>query len=350
MRATRPRVSVIIPCYNQGAFVDEAVDSVLAQTVDDVEIVIVDDGSTDATTAATLAHYDRPKTRVVRTAHSGLASARNRALAESSGVYVCALDADDRLDPAFLARTTAVLDRDPSVTFVSTWLRAFGTESWEWKPERCDLATLLGENTVLTAALVRRDALVAAGGYDAGMPVQGDEDWDLWLTLVTRGHRGAIVPEVLFYYRRRDGSMSRDCWHGPGHMPLARYRMTKHRASYERYLFDVLRRQDTETAALLRRNDELERQIAAFLEPAVALRRAELAALRARLGERDADAATGNAPLDAGPDADRRLAELAAALHAASAEAAALRNSASWQLTAPLRSVYGWWLRMTGTR
>jgi len=327
-----PLVSVLIPCYNQGEFVDEAVDSVLAQTYTNVEIIVVDDGSTDATTRERIAEYRRPKTRIVRAPHSGLAATRNRALAESTGAYVCALDADDRLDAAFLARTVAVLERDASIGFASAWLRAFGDETWEWKPERCDLATLLSENTVLTAALVRREALVAVGGYDAGMPVQGDEDWDLWLRLVERGYRGVIVPEVLFQYRRRKGSMSSDCWHGPGHMPLARYRIAKHAASYERHLFDVLRRQDAETAALLRQNDELERRIATDLEPAVRLRREELASLRARL--------------DDGPDP--RVRELEAALHATAAEVAALRNSASWRITGPLRDVYGWWLRMRG--
>ena len=332
MDATEPRVSVLVPCYNQGEFVDEAIDSALAQTYANVEIIVVDDGSTEAETRERLRDSRRPRTRVIHVPHAGLAAARNRALAESTAAYVCALDADDRLDPAFLAKAVAVLERDPTIAFVSAWLRAFGDDTWEWKPERCDLETLLSENTVLTAALVRREALLAVGGYDAGMPVQGDEDWDLWLTLAEHGYRGVILPEVLFHYRRRAGTMSSECWHGPGHMPLARYRIAKHRASYDTHLFDVLRRQDAETAALLRRNDELERLIAADLEPAVALRRQELAAMRSRLEHQ----------------ADSRVRELEAALHAAAAEVAALRNSASWRITGPLRDIYGWWLRVRG--
>jgi glycosyltransferase involved in cell wall biosynthesis len=333
MSSARPQVSVLIPCHNQGEFLDEAIDSVLAQTSTDFEIVIVDDGSTEAATRDHLDGFRRRGARLIRAPHAGLAAARNRALAESTGRYVCALDADDRLDQSFLERTVAVLEHEPSVAFASAWLRAFGDDVWEWKPERCDLATLLSENTVLTAALVRRDALEAVGGYDRGMPEQGDEDWDLWLTLVERGYRGVIVPEVLFYYRRRAGSMSSHCWHGPGHLPLARYRVEKHHAAYQRHLFDVLQRQDGETAALLRRNDELERSIATELEPAVTLRREELAALRAKLAE---------------PVPDARLRELEAALHAATAEVAALRGSASWRVTGPLRDAYGWWLRLRG--
>jgi glycosyltransferase involved in cell wall biosynthesis len=265
--AGRPRISVIIPCYNLGQYLDEAVESVLAQTFQDFEIVVVNDGSTDPATGALLAHYRKANTRVIQAPHRGLAAARNLAIANSSGEYLCALDADDRLAPSFLAKTIDVLDRDPSVAFVSTWLQAFGEQEWEWKPERCDLPTLLWENTVLTASLVRRNAVAANRGYDTGMPVQGDEDWDLWLTLVTRGYRGVILPELLFHYRQRQGSMSTICWHGPGHLPLAGYRIAKHADIYRAHLHDVLLHQDVETAALLRRNDEIERHIASTSRP-----------------------------------------------------------------------------------
>jgi len=321
-----PRVSVVIPCYNLGQYVDEAVSSVLAQTFQDFEILIVDDGSTDAATQAILAGYARPKTRVIRAAHAGLAAARNLGLKHAAGRYLCALDADDTLEPSFLEKTLGVLDGDESLTFCSSWLRTFGEEAWEWKPERCDLPTLLWEDTVLTAALVRRDAVEAIGGYDTAMPEQGDEDWDLWLTLVERGHRGVILPELLFNYRRRAGSMSTVCWYGPGHLPLLQYRVAKHHATYDRYRLDVLLHQDDATAALLRRNDQLERHIAMDLEPAVQLRRQELAALQSKLS------------------AASRVENLEAALRATSAEVTALRTSMSWRVTASLRALYGLWL------
>ena len=327
------KVSVIIPCYNLGHYLDEAVASVLAQTFQDFEIVVVDDGSTDAATQERLADYRRPKTRLFRVPHGGLAAARNVAIANTSGEYLCALDADDWLDPSFLEKLVPLLDADPSRAFASCWLRTFGDEDWTWQPERCDLPTLLWENTVLTAALVRREAVVAVGGYNTTMPAQGDEDWDLWLSLVERGYRGTILPEPLFNYRRRPGSMSADSWYGPSHLPLASYRVARHEASYRTHLVDVLLHQDAETATLLRQNDEIERYLASELEPAVAARREELAALRSRL-----------AALDAAPRTER-VRELEAALGAASAEVAALRTSLSWRVTAPLRQAYGWWLR-----
>jgi glycosyltransferase involved in cell wall biosynthesis len=337
MSCALPKVSIIIPCFNLGEFLTEAVDSVLAQTCQDFEIVVIDDGSTDRPTNEVLSTLARPKTRVLRAPHAGLAAARNLGIASTSGDYLCALDADDRLEPTFLAKTLAVLDRDPSITFVSAWLRAFGDEQWDWKPDRCDLPTLLWEDTVLTAALVRRAAIEVVGGYDTAMPEQGDEDWDLWLTLVERGYRGVILPEILFEYRRRRGSMSTVCWHGPGHLPLAGYRFEKHRDTYRRYLNDVLRHQDAETAELLRANDELERYMTSELEPAITSRRKELETLRARLPKPRTD--------DEPSSADARIYELEAALQASAAEVAALRTSMSWRMTRPLRRVYGWLLR-----
>jgi len=334
-----PRVSVVIPCYNLGRWLDEAVSSVLAQTFQDFEILIVDDGSTDAVTRDLLDGYARPKTRVFRIAHGGLAAARNHGIEHARGRYLCALDADDTLEPAFLEKLVHTLDADPSLTFGSCWLRTFGDESWDWTPERCDLPTLLWEDTVLTAALVRRAAVEAVGGYDTAMPEQGDEDWDLWLTLVERGYRGVILPEILFEYRRRPGSMSTICWHGSAHLPLAAYRFDKHREMYGRFLNDVLRHQDAETAELLRANDELERYMTSELAPALASRRKELETLRARLPEPRID--------DVPPSADARIHELEAALRASADEVAALRTSMSWRMTRPLRSVYGW-LRRRG--
>ena len=92
MTPARPKVSVIIPCYNLGQYLDEAVESVLSQTFQDFEIVIVDDGSTDPATQVLLADYHRPRTRLIRAPHAGVSAARNLAIANSDGAYLCALD------------------------------------------------------------------------------------------------------------------------------------------------------------------------------------------------------------------------------------------------------------------
>jgi glycosyltransferase involved in cell wall biosynthesis len=344
LAARPPRVSVIITCYNLGQYLDEAVDSVLSQTYQNFEVVIVDDGSTDAATQALLADYRRPKTRVIQARHSGVSAARNMGIANTTGAYLCALDADDRLEPTYFEKAVSVLDADPSVAFVSCWLRAFGAEEFEWKPERCDLPTLLWEDTVLTASLLRRDAIVTVDGYDTAMPIQGAEDWDLWLTLVERGYRGAILPEVLFNYRRRPGSLSTVAWNGTGHLPLTAYRVAKHAETYRAHLLSVFLHQDEETAGLLRQNDAIERYIGSDLEPAIIARRQELAALQSRV----ARATAALSQDESHHEMRKRVVDLEAALQAASAEVTALRTSASWRITGPLRRIYSWWLRWQG--
>jgi len=345
-----PKVSVLVPCHDLGRFLDEAVDSVLRQTRQDFEILVVNDGSTDDATNALLASYARPRTRVLTTEHRGLARARNLALEHAAGEYVCALDADDRLEPRFLEKTVGALERDPALTFVSCWLRTFGEEDWVWRQDRCDLAAVLAEDTVLTASPVRRQAVLDAGGWDPAMPAPGYEDWDLWITLLERGARGEIVPEVLFAYRRRPGSMSEQYQCADTHLGLWAYLVAKHRASYERHLFEVLERREADAAELLRGNYELEREIETLLGPQLAGARAELERLQAKLEAAPGQAGDGEDELAAGAlaAAALRAAELERELAAARHEAAALRASLSWRVTAPLRAIYGWMRREPG--
>src|SRR4051794_26342282 len=105
-----PKVSVVIPCFNQGQFVDEAVASVLAQTCRDFEIIIINDGSTDEATNRKLAAYEHPKVQVIRTANQGAAGARNTGIDASSSPYILPLDADDKIAETYLEKALAVLD------------------------------------------------------------------------------------------------------------------------------------------------------------------------------------------------------------------------------------------------
>jgi len=240
MKAPNPTVSVVIPCYNLGAYLDQAVQSVLDQTFRDFEIIIIDDGSTDPVTRHLFTSYRRPKTRILQTANQGLAKARNLGIEEARGCYVSCLDADDLLEPDFLHRTVEVLEANQSLAFASCWLKTFGDLNFEWSSNSCDFPWLLAEDTVCTAALTRRAALVEVGGFDPGMPLPGYEDWDLAISLVERGLHGTVIPEYLFRYRIRNGSMSSSCTEPGNHALLMRYLVEKHAASYSRFLPGVL--------------------------------------------------------------------------------------------------------------
>ena len=347
-------MSVLVPCYNLGAYLDEAVNSVLSQTYQDFEILVVDDGSTDPATVHLLDGFERPRTTVYRTANQGLAAARNFLIERARGDYLCALDADDKLHPHYLERTVATLDGDPALGFASTKMQMFGGETMVWPDDtRCDLVTLLCHDPVHPAALVRRAAVLAVGGYEQGMRHQGNEDWDLWIGLTEAGYGGVILDEVLFFYRRREGSMSHSCARGEAQMDSVAFLMQKHAASYRSHETAVAHWKADAAADLERRNAMLEASVAAAADT-VTRRRHELDLLRQRLRDAEAEMA---------PVADRRVHRLETQLreqavglvgaedarHAAAAEAAALRASMSWRVTGPLRAIYDLWLSI-GTR
>src|SRR5262245_17371782 len=276
------RVSVVVTCYDLGRYLDEAVASVLAQTFQDFEVLVVDDGSTDAETTALLSGYRRPRTRVLRTPNAGLPAAKNAGIRETSGEYLCSLDADDRLEPTFLEKSVAALDADPGLAFVSHWLRTFGDETGEWRPSSCDLPALLDVNSVNGAALVRRSAVLSVRGFDESLR-DGCEDWDLWIGLVERGLRGAILPEVLYAYRRRPGSLSRTMLAGRGHPHLYRRLVEKHAESFRRHLPALLNRRDLDLSRLEAHLHDLELEHERWLGPELARHREHAARLREKL-------------------------------------------------------------------
>jgi glycosyltransferase involved in cell wall biosynthesis len=343
-----PTVSVVIPCYNLGEYLDEAVESVLAQTYQDFEILIVDDGSTDERTRTVVANYSRSRTRVIRTDNRGLSAAKNMGAAQTTGKYLCMLDADDRLDPRYMALSVAALDQDETLAFASHWLRTFGEEEKDWTPAACDFPALLDLNTVNGAALVRREALNAVGGFDESMR-EGCEDWDFWISLVARGYRGRIIPEVLFHYRRRPDSMSRTMMTGDRHVRLYGYLAHKHRDAFQRHLPALLARREHDESRLRTQIEALRLEHFEWTRPELEGRRDNVA-VAARQAARHAVASELEG-LRIGLDAARSEAlRYHAEANRHSGLIQELQRSLSWRLTRPLRSIGGWARRIRGGR
>lgn len=353
-------ISVVVTCHNLGRYLDEAIDSVLAQSFQDFEIIVVDDGSTDLATRQLLDSYSRPKTRVLRSENRGLPGARNFGIRHSRGEVICSLDADDKLAPTYFEKAVRVLKDDPTTSFVSHWLRTFGDEESDWTPTLCDLQSMLLHNLVNGAALVRREPLLAVGGFDESMTA-GCEDWDLWLTMIEQGYRGVIIPEVLFFYRRRADSMSRLMMNGNTHAHLFRKLVDKHRESYRRFLPELLAEKDTGMAGLLREIYDLELEHEAKLAPALRRASEEIAALEMaaeRVRPHDAqevdralvveERARIAEELDRINEERAHMAKehelMKIGVDAIRAELESVRGSMSWRITGPLRAVAGWYL------
>jgi glycosyltransferase involved in cell wall biosynthesis len=203
-----PAVSVIIPCFNQGQFVDEAVDSVLAQTYQNLEIIVVNDGSTDDETNQLLQHYDRPQTRVISTDNQGLAAARNNGIREAVGEYILPLDADDRIGPTYLEQAVRLLASRKELGFVYCQAQLFGAVETSWQLPEFSLEQMLLDNIIFCSALFRRSDWQEIGGYDESL-LHGWEDYDFWLSLLETGRQVQRISEVLFYYRVSADSMVR---------------------------------------------------------------------------------------------------------------------------------------------
>lgn len=231
-----PRVSVVMPVFDAGRDLEQAVRSVTGQSFPDRELVIVDDGSRDATTLALLDAAARlPGVTLHRTPNRGPAAARNLAIERARGAYILPLDADDWLEPAFLERTVPVLDAEPATGVVHTWVGLVGEHHGTWRTGPFELPALLARCTVHVTSLYRREVWTQVGGYDPRF-VEASEDWDLWIGAAARGWRGHCVPEVLAYYRRGPRSRERAA-RQPG---VASRRMqtlvAKHRSLYETHL------------------------------------------------------------------------------------------------------------------
>lgn len=208
-----PRVSVVMPAYNAAAFVRRAVDSVLAQSFAGFELIVVDDGSVDDTSAV-LATYGN-QLRVLAQANAGPAAARNHGLRAARGRYVAFLDADDHWEPTKLERQVGLLDSRPEIGFCSTATRLVDSAGWpagEWPC--CDAALTLPEGLFTQAAaisgstsgvLARRELLVELNGFDEAL--RGFEDPDLWIRLSARAGY-ACIPEPLTVVARTPGSVS----------------------------------------------------------------------------------------------------------------------------------------------
>jgi len=191
-------VSVIIPCRDDAGSIAGTLESVLAQSAKDVEIVVVDDGSTDDL-ARTVGPY-RERIKLISQGRLGGNAARNKGFDASSGEFVIFLDADMRLRPDALQKLTEALDQRHEAAY------AYSSFRYGWKFFRCgpfDADRLRRMNFISTASLIRRERFPR---FDETL--RRFQDWDLWLTMLEAGDTGVWVPEALFTARVRRGGIS----------------------------------------------------------------------------------------------------------------------------------------------
>ena len=202
-----PKVTVVVALYNQGEYLEECIDSVLAQTFVDYEILIVNDGSTDPYTIELLKTYRPNKTTILHKENGHLSSARNYGIERTSSPYVLILDADDKFEPTFLAKAVNFLENNPEFGVCTCLQQNFGESTDLGNPGGGNVFDFLADNHCLGNCLIRRVCWVQAGGYDETMK-SGYEDWNFWIGVTKNGWKVHVINEGLFLYRIKKHSMS----------------------------------------------------------------------------------------------------------------------------------------------
>jgi glycosyltransferase involved in cell wall biosynthesis len=195
--------TAVVACFNYGAYIEEAVRSLLEQEGGAPHVVVVDDGSTDPATHAALLRLPG-EVEVIHQQNAGVAAARNAGIARAETPFVLCLDADDRLAPGALALLRAALARHPEASFAYGHHRYFGDWSSEMRFPPYDPLRLLDRHLIGLTTLARRELFADTGGFDPQFAAF--EDWELWVSALARGHRGVRVDAVTLEYRRHGAS------------------------------------------------------------------------------------------------------------------------------------------------
>ena len=204
------KISVIIPCYNQYKYLLDAVKSVVSSTYKNLEIIVVNDGSTEKT-AQEFQDMLKPFDNVIliNQENSGVCAARNNGIIKATGEYILPLDADDRIANTYIEKAVSILEQNPDIGIVYCEAEFFGTgqnKKWDLKP--ATLSNMLIQNRIFPSGIYRKSKFLEVGGYKKEMEL-GCEDWDFWLSIIETGAKVYQIPEVLFYYRKQQNERTK---------------------------------------------------------------------------------------------------------------------------------------------
>jgi glycosyltransferase involved in cell wall biosynthesis len=269
-----PGISAIITCYNLGRTVEQALNSVLAQTRPADEIVVVDDGSTDIFTRQVIERLGQGKAQIVQTPNRGVSAARNLGIRLTTSPYVALLDADDWFEPSYFEKAARRLDEDSRLDFVSCAQRGFGEHEFIWKPPPCNLVEHVTSGPYHISTMFRRGVWETVRGFREDL--RADEEMDFWTSAIERGFYGEVLDEPLLNYRIRSSSMYHTMLRRENYLPLREKFYTRHRESLAPLAAELLLAKERLILA--------QRQHMSYLASQKAALESKLAGLRARAG------------------------------------------------------------------
>ncbi|WP_037325288.1 glycosyltransferase family 2 protein [Salinimicrobium terrae] len=202
----KPKVSIVIAAYNDPDVV-MAVKSAKEQTFRDKEIILVDDGS-DRNVANLILSLENQVDHLIIQENLGQSIARNRGIKRGTGKYILNWDSDDYFESDFCEKAVKILDNDSEVKIVTCKAERFNKKGPIdiYTPAGGDYTNFLVSNSALGSAIFRKADWERCGGYEENLPILGFEDWELYLNILQKGGRAAVLDEVLFHYQVRDNS------------------------------------------------------------------------------------------------------------------------------------------------
>ena len=252
----KPKVSIIIPCFNYAAFLGEALESVLAQTFRDWECIIINDGSTDPTEEVALEYCEKDRRiKYFYKENGGHSSARNFGIENSSGKYLLPLDADDKLSKDYLKKAYNKIESSQEIKIVTGQVQQFGDINKKQVMPPYDLRSYLIINYLPISSLFRRSDFDKANGFDETM--LAFEDWNLFIGILKNGGKVVELPTTGLYYRKKSNSLFRRAVKDRRRIFKDLLRLYNNHADvYERYFDNPIH--------LIQENEKLERVTKAY--------------------------------------------------------------------------------------
>ncbi len=207
-------VSIVIPCYNPGEYLFETLSSLEKCDPSLYEVIVVNDGSPNPKARDILAEVEK-NYRVIHQENGGVGAARNTGVRAAKGNYILPLDQDNNIYPEYLTESLRILEENPAIAVVYGKRAFIGAPNTNdlGQPAEFDLARLFIGNYIDACAVIRKRAIEECGYFPANLPVQGFEDWDLWLSLAGAGWGFHFLDKVVYEYRIQQESMTTNLIH-----------------------------------------------------------------------------------------------------------------------------------------
>lgn len=236
------KVSVIVPCYNQEDYLEDALKSLIGE-FKDFEVIVVNDGSSNINAENKIkdicTRFKEFPVRLINQTNQGVCAARNNAVKNAAGTYIMPLDADDMICNKYLEDASKILDENKNIGIVYSLAEFFGEKTGLWKLGKPSMINMLSQNRIFNSAMYRKADFEKAGGYKIEMRASC-EDWELWISLLESGLKPYRLPNIYYFHRVLPKSRTLNGLQFKNYCDIRKSIILNHKKLYLKYNFLVL--------------------------------------------------------------------------------------------------------------